>query len=170
VRVPAPGADALVDELRHLRRGAAAAVGISAVCRGPAAISAAFAEARDALRAVDVLAPRPPLLAYDELGAYRYLLRLPSDTGARDAQREGLRRVAGYDAERRTTLLRTLEEFLTRHGSVVATADALHVHPNTLRQRLRRVEELSGLSLAREDWLALEIALKLVRLEAVRAS
>jgi DNA-binding PucR family transcriptional regulator len=43
------------------------------------------------------------------------------------------------------------------------------VHPNTLRQRLRRIQELSGLDLRKDDWLMVEIALKLVRLEGAMA-
>jgi len=39
------------------------------------------------------------------------------------------------------------------------------VHPNTLRQRLRRINELTGLDVTNEDWLMIEIELKLLRLE-----
>jgi DNA-binding PucR family transcriptional regulator len=39
------------------------------------------------------------------------------------------------------------------------------VHPNTLRQRLRRIQDLTGLDVAREDWLLVEIELKLLRLD-----
>jgi DNA-binding PucR family transcriptional regulator len=39
------------------------------------------------------------------------------------------------------------------------------VHPNTLRQRLRRIQDLTGLDVAREDWLMIEIELKLLRLD-----
>jgi DNA-binding PucR family transcriptional regulator len=39
------------------------------------------------------------------------------------------------------------------------------VHPNTLRQRLRRIGELSGLDLRRDDWLMIEIAVKMVKLQ-----
>ena len=60
---------------------------------------------------------------------------------------------------------RTLEDFLRRRGNISATSDALFVHPNTLRQRLRRIQELSGIDLRRDDWLMVEIAVKLVRLE-----
>jgi len=41
------------------------------------------------------------------------------------------------------------------------------VHPNTLRQRLRRIQDLTGLDVQHEDWLMVEIELKLLRLERV---
>ena len=70
-----------------------------------------------------------------------------------------------YDQAHETSLVRTLEEFLARRGTISATAAALYIHPNTLRQRLRRIMELTGLDLRREDWLMVEIAVKLAALE-----
>ena len=104
-------------------------------------------------------------MPYEELGPYKYLLRLPFDSGMRDAHRDAVARVDEYDRQRSTALLKTLEEFLRRRGNISATAEALYVHPNTLRQRLRRIGELSGLDLRKDDWLMVEIAVKMVKLE-----
>ena len=70
-----------------------------------------------------------------------------------------------YDERHRSQLLMTLEEYLRRRGNIAAAATTLYVHPNTLRQRLRRIQDLTGLDVAREDWLMIEIELKLLRLE-----
>src|SRR5262249_59422109 len=99
-----------------------------------------------------------------ELGAYKYLLRVALDGGIRDATVEAVGKLAEYDAQRGAQLVATLEEFLRRHGSISATSEALFVHPNTLRQRLRRIGELSGLDLRADDWLMSEIAGKMVTL------
>jgi DNA-binding PucR family transcriptional regulator len=72
-----------------------------------------------------------------------------------------------YDRRRRTQLVQTLEQYLRDRRSIVTTARALYVHPNTLRQRLERIETLTGLDLATEDLLSLELAVKLARLRAV---
>ena len=45
-------------------------------------------------------------------------------------------------------LVATLRAFLDGGGRWQDTADALHVHINTLRHRMKRVEELTGRSLA----------------------
>ena len=42
------------------------------------------------------------------------------------------------------------------------------MHPNTVRQRLDRIERVAGLDLPQEDLLSLELALKLARLHRVR--
>jgi len=105
------------------------------------------------------------VLGFDDLGAYKYILRIALEGGIRDATIESVSRLADYDRERSASLLRTLEEFLHRRGNISATSEALYVHPNTLRQRLRRIGELSGIDLRRDDWLMVEIAVKLVRLQ-----
>ena len=140
-------------------------VGVSSVCQGEAAFADGFAEAQQALVGTAVLGGKPAVLAYDDLGAYKYLLRVAVDGGVRDATVDAVGKLAEYDAQRGAQLLATLEEFLRRHGSISATSEALYVHPNTLRQRLRRIGELSGLDLRRDDWLAIEIAVKMVKLQ-----
>jgi PucR family transcriptional regulator, purine catabolism regulatory protein len=109
------------------------------------------------------------VMAYDELGPYKYLLRMSLDSSVRDAHRDAVARLVEYDRQRSTSLLVTLEEFLRRRGNISATAEALYVHPNTLRQRLRRIMELSGIDLRKDDWLMVEIAVKLVKLQAALA-
>jgi GAF domain-containing protein len=167
LRVPSDGEERLLAAVRELQTelGTPSSIGISNVCRGAATFAAGFEEARHALLGTTVLQGSPGVMGYEELGPYKYLLRMPLDGGVRDAHRDAVARIAEYDRQRSTALLRTLEEFLRRRGSISATAEALYVHPNTLRQRLRRIGELSGLDLRKDDWLMVEIAVKMVRLQ-----
>jgi DNA-binding PucR family transcriptional regulator len=59
-----------------------------------------------------------------------------------------LRPLEEHDARRHTELVRTLELFLESGAAYQRTADTLHVHVNTLRLRLARIEELTGRSLS----------------------
>jgi hypothetical protein len=56
--------------------------------------------------------------------------------------------VLGYDERTGAGLLETLEAFLDCAGSWSRTADRLHLHVNTVRYRIGRVEELTGRDLA----------------------
>ena len=167
VKLPSASSASFLDRLRraHADLPAQVSVGVSSVCRGEAAFADGFAEAQQALVGTVVLSGTPTVLAYDDLGAYKYLLRVAVDGGIRDATVDAVAKLAEYDAQRGAQLLGTLEEFLRRHGSISATSEALYVHPNTLRQRLRRIGELSGLDLRRDEWLAIEIAVKMVKLQ-----
>ena len=75
-----------------------------------------------------------------------------------------------YDARRGSALVPTLERYLSSGRNVAVTARELIVHPNTLRQRLERIEALTDLNLAEEDLLSLELALKLARLRGTPAA
>ena len=166
LRVPSAGEVALVDRIQeiHTEVGSAASIGISNPCTGAPSFQAGFEEAGHALLG-SVIRGTPGVMTYEELGPYKYLLRMSLDSNVRDSQRELVAKIAEYDRQRQTSLLKTLEEFLRRRGNISATAEALYVHPNTLRQRLRRIQELSGLDLRKDDWLLIEIAVKMVKLD-----
>jgi PucR-like helix-turn-helix protein/diguanylate cyclase with GGDEF domain len=65
---------------------------------------------------------------------------------ARDVVQRVLGRLLALDAEDRSVLLATVEAWLDAGGSATAAGHALFCHPNTVRYRLRRVEELTGRS------------------------
>jgi DNA-binding PucR family transcriptional regulator len=73
--------------------------------------------------------------------------------------------VVNHDARRGTVLAQTLEVYYGTGQSLVASAKALHVHPNTVTQRLDRVKRLLG-----PEWNApanavdVQLALRLLRL------
>ena len=74
----------------------------------------------------------------------------------------------GLPGEERSILLATFQTWLETDGSAEATGDRLFCHPNTIRRRLRRLEECTGKKLTRpreltELCLALEIESRLPR-------
>jgi GAF domain-containing protein len=154
----------------HEASGSPATVGVSAEQTGEEALAHGFEEARHALVGASVMGRTGGVVSYEELGAYKYLLRIAPDPGAHDATIAAVAKLARYDRTRNASLLVTLEEYLRRRGNISATSEALYVHPNTLRQRLRRIADLTGLDLRRDDWLMIEIAVKLVRLEGALAT
>jgi hypothetical protein len=126
-------------------------------------------EAADAMLVAAALRPGGGALAYDSLGAYKYLIRMPPEDPPNDVCVAAVEKLVDYDRRRGAQLTDTLERYLLDQRSVRRAARGLHIHPNTLRQRLGRIEQLSGLELATENSLALELAIKLVRLRFQRA-
>lgn len=167
VKLPTPSPESVLGRLRraHAELDEPVSVGVSSVCQGETSFRDGFAEAQQALLGTVALGGRPAVVAYEDLGAYKYLLRVAMEGGVRDATVDAVAKLAEYDDQRGAHLVGTLEEFLRRHGSIGATSEALYVHPNTLRQRLRRIGELSGLDLRKDDWLLIEIAVKMVKLQ-----
>ncbi|WP_240123947.1 CdaR family transcriptional regulator [Streptomyces sp. MUM 136J] len=69
-----------------------------------------------------------------------------------------------YDLRHASSLWESAEAYLARHGDVRQAAAALQVHPNTMRYRIRRVEDIVGLDLGDpSDRLLLELQLALHR-------
>src|SRR5439155_6885267 len=56
-----------------------------------------------------------------------------------------------YDEQYDTELVRTLETFLDSDGNVAGTAQKLYTHRHTVRYRLERVKELTGLDVGSTD-------------------
>ncbi len=166
LQVPPGGAERLTAAVRAVHSALAepVAIGLSGACAGAGSFAEGFEQARQARLGSAVLHRAPAVVPFDELGAYKYLLGIAIDRDSGDPTMVAVEQLVRYDEQRSAALLLTLEEFLRRHGSISATAEALHVHQNTLRQRLRRIQEVSGLDLRRDDWLMVEIAVRLVHL------
>lgn len=92
-------------------------------------------------------------------------MRVPAGEVPDDRHDTAVARLVEYDRSRRSELMSTLEQYLRDRRSSV-TARALYIHPNTLRQRLERIEKLSGLDLASEDLMSHELAVKLANLRS----
>ncbi|MGI8714918.1 MAG: PucR family transcriptional regulator, partial [Solirubrobacteraceae bacterium] len=141
-----------------------AARGVYQARSAPADSAGAYREARDAATIARALLQDGGAIAYSQVGAYRYLVQIGADDAPRDRMWAAVDRLIAYDQRRRTALLDTLERYLSERRSVIESARALYIHPNTLRQRLGRIEELTGLHLDSDDLLSLELAIKLARL------
>ena len=162
-------ADAIVGSLRRMEwgeGGGGLSVGISNPCRGAEAYARGFQEAESAAEVGALLRGAPGTTAYEDLGPYRYVL--DAGEGDRDRIQQRLELLVEYDRRKGTQLLDTLEGFLDHRGGLVATSRALYIHTNTLRQRLDRVERVSGIDLDRDDWLSLAVATKVVKLRRMR--
>lgn len=141
-----------------------AAIGVSQLHGSGAEAARAYREACDAAKIGRALLGEGGAISYGQLGAYRYLVHIDEDAAPRDRMREAVDVLIAYDRRRRASLLDTLERYLAERRSVIDSARALFIHPNTLRQRLARIEELTGVELDQDDLLSLELAVKLARL------
>ncbi|MBV8942631.1 MAG: GAF domain-containing protein [Solirubrobacterales bacterium] len=159
-----PRLEELLRACRELGRSTGAAIGVSELRDSPAEAGRAYREAIDAATIGRALLAKGGAISYSELGAYSYLVQIAPEDAPHDRMRVAVDLLIAYDNKRRTALLDTLERYLAERRSVIECARALFIHPNTLRQRLGRIEELTGLHLDVDDLLSLELAIKLARL------
>lgn len=154
---------------RHLGTAVheAVTVGASAPVRDltahPDTVASAYEEGRRCLDALRLLGRSGDGAAAEDFGFLGLLLAGDRDvTGFVDRT---IGRVVAYDERRGTDLLRTLDAYFACGMSPARTKDELHVHVNTVAQRLERVGRLLG-----DDWhspgraLEIQLALRLRRL------
>ncbi len=120
-----------------------------------------FHEARCALEAVRFAnGDAPDVASHRDLGSFHLLLSLQDDEALRSYCDSVLAGVVEGDPDYAEELLRSLDAFLEHNGHWERAAADVFCHRHTLRYRIRRVEELTGRSLASprdriEFWLAL---------------
>ena len=92
-------------------------------------------------------------LTFEETGSYRLLLTAISEDPS-ELHRffdETVAPLIGYDEQYETELVRTLDTFLDEDANVARTAERLYTHRHTIRYRLERVRELTGLDVGSTD-------------------
>jgi GAF domain-containing protein len=152
-----------VDQALHSVTGTPLTAGVSGVVSGPHAVAGAHDEARRVVDALLSLGRTGERARAHELGFVGLLVGDDPDvSGFVDAV---LGPVLAYDAERGTSLVDTLDAYFRNGANLVRTRTDLHVHVNTVTQRLERVRVLLG-----DGWqeperqLEVQLALRLQRL------
>ncbi|MER7049843.1 GAF domain-containing protein [Streptomyces jumonjinensis] len=159
---PGPLARDLAAELTRAV-GVPVTVGAAGPADAPGRIPETYAEARRCLDALHALGRTGDGASLSGLGFLGVLLGDRMDVSGYTERVLGP--VLAYDSRRGTELIRTLDAYYAHGASLAQAKDALHVHVNTVVQRLDRVAQLLG-----PDWntpgrsLEIQLALRLHRL------
>lgn len=146
----------------RLSRGADAVAGISTVRSGAEGYADAYAEARQVVECIRRFSPgpAPDVFTAAELGTGRLFLAT--------SDRESVLRFADEtfgtlvrDASK-ADLLATLRSFFDNMANIRRCALRLNVHENTIRYRLARIEELTGLAVTHDPDAQLSARLSLL--------
>jgi hypothetical protein len=122
------------------REGMPLAAGVSTIASGVTELPRAYQEARAAR---ECLAGQTGVVAIPRLVPFEYLV-LRADETARRVVDPSLRDFLEEDLARGGVLSSTVQAFARADLNLRATAEQLHVHPNTAQYRLRRIEERTG--------------------------
>ncbi len=140
-------------------------VGISRICRAPDAYVQAYEHVGEVARCLDdfTVPGRSSVVAVDDLGAGRLFL---VGSGREVADRFAEETLGPLLLEETPLLLTTLTAFFEEDRSIRRTAERLDVHENTIRYRLTRIEELTGLPVRNDSsaQLSAQLALLVLRL------
>jgi len=160
---PAAAAPEVAAALSHA--GTRLTVGAAGPSGCPPAINSAYSQACRCVEALLALGRQGAAATLGELGFLGMLLSDHKDVPG--FVRSVIGCLLDYDARKGTDLVQTVEAYFGSGGNVTKAKDALHVHVNTVTQRLDRVTSLLG-----DDWqlgeraLEIRLAVYLYRLRA----
>jgi sugar diacid utilization regulator len=138
-------------------------IGIGGTCRDPADIARSYGQARRTIDAVQRLGRQGQVVAFEDLGVHRLLLQVPDLAELRAFATEILGKLGAQEHQRGAELLTTLACYFRENSSPQRTARSLHVHPNTVAYRIRRIQEITGLQLDNyRDRLMAQVALEII--------
>lgn len=150
---------ARADAALHVRLRA----GIGGMVADPARVPSSRHDADQVLRVLARGSDDRRVAAIDDVRAAVALLELEDLFVTRPAmQLDSLRRMLRSDQDKDTRYAPTLRAYLDAFGDVATAAARVHVHVNTFRYRLRRMNELFGIDLSDADerlmlWLQLRV-------------
>lgn len=162
------------EKLRHTLlpdlTGGQCHIGVGSACARPSQLPQSLHEAGLALRLQKTLLTGSGACEYPKLGVFRMLAAIPDLTDVNGFVREWLGNLLDYDARKGAELVHTLTQYLEHGGNYDATAAELSVHKSTLKYRLQRIRDLTGLELNDPDvHFNLQLATRAwATLEAVR--
>jgi sugar diacid utilization regulator len=157
----------LLAATRQTVPGLALTIALSRHTAEPERLGAALDEARLALSIGERLGRLGEVVTFEETGTYKLLFQIFAD---RPAELDGfyeqtLAPLVRYDEQYSTELVATLATYLENDCNLAATAGTLFTHRHTVRYRLDRIAELSGLDIGRtDDREKLSLGLKAMRL------
>ncbi|MFE7277881.1 PucR family transcriptional regulator [Streptomyces sp. NPDC057623] len=160
-------ADVLLDSVRDalsagLDGDGRVTLGVSAAVHSAEGLRGALEEARHARRVAAARPGRVCAAGHQELASHVLLLPFVPDDVRRAFTARLLDPLRDYDRRHRAELIPTLEAFLDCDGSWTRCATRLHLHVNTLRYRVGRIEQLTSRDLSRlEDKLDFFLALRM---------
>ncbi len=145
------------------RRIGVAAVGVGNPCHTASGIARSYAEASRALAATLRNGESGGVTAFADLGIHRLLLRMPDVGDLREFDEEVLGALIEEEESTGMDYLGTLSVYFHENASPRRAAQRLHVHPNTVSYRIRRIEEITCLSFdVQRDRLMAEVAIEIL--------
>jgi sugar diacid utilization regulator len=148
-----------LDAIRDRFPGLRVRAGVGTPHEGPVGLRASAAEARVALLAARAGGRPDGVAAHDAVGVRRMLMEWYASDSARASVRSQLAPLEELGQARGETAIRTLATYLDQQGSIIRTAEVLHLHRNAVTYRLRRITELLDVDLDDPDQrLALQLA------------
>jgi sugar diacid utilization regulator len=149
--------------LAELFPSAKIVIGIGGTCRDPREVARSYAQAQRTTATLRRLGRAGAVSAFGDLGILRLLLQVPDLAELRSFAADVLGKLSMHEQEHKSEYLATLACYFRENNSPQRASRILHVHPNTVAYRVKRIEEITGLRLDNyTDRLIAQVALEIL--------
>jgi sugar diacid utilization regulator len=156
-------AAACLARLSELFPAAKVVIGIGGICRDPRDVARSYAQAQRTTQTLQRLGRSGAVSAFGDLGILRLLLQVPDLAELRSFAADVLGKLSMHEHEHKSEYLTTLACYFRENNSPQRASRILHVHPNTVAYRVKRIEEITGLRLDNyTDRLIAQVALEIL--------
>src|ERR1700735_1613893 len=154
---------ACLARLAELFPGAKVVIGIGGPCKAPDEIARSYDQAHRTTQTLWRLGRTGAVSAFEDLGIHRLLLQVPDLGELRSFAAEVLGKLSEHEHEHKSEYLSPLACYFRENNSPRRASRLLHVHPNTVAYRIKRIEEITGLRLDNyRDRLIAQVALEIL--------
>jgi len=158
----------LAESLRTIIKGEmpiTASIGIGQIYNKLSDIPSSFQEAEHALSIGSRLRKKDCALFYEDLGPYNLFANIVNERELYNYYLQTVSPLIEYDMNHKSELVTTFEVFLACNSAIKETAQTLYVHRHTLKYRLNRIYEITGLAPDQfQDQFQLQLGLIVARL------
>ena len=138
--------------------------GIGKLHSSAAELCQSFQEAKHALDLGRFIREKGHITHFEDLGVIRLLSHINAEQ-LDEYYKEQLAVIIEYDEKNNMNFLAILQMYFQQNGDLNATAEKLFMHPNTLRYRLKKIEELLDVDLQKlEIRINLAVACKIAKM------
>ncbi len=104
-------------------------------------------EAQKALKILKACEKKDSISNYVDMGIYRLFFEMNKQEEMKELYYETLGKLVNYDLKNSTNLVDTLEAYIEEGGNLINTSNRLFIHKNTVKYRVKRIEEITGCDL-----------------------
>jgi purine catabolism regulator len=139
-------------------------IGAGRLCKTIAEFKESFKEARNSLDIIRRCHKRNQVVFFNSLGVYRLFSLIEDRAELMKLAEQTLGPLLEYDRQHAATLVRTLGYYLESGRNLESSARAMFIHVNTLKYRLKRIQEIARLDLnSAEQRFNVHLAVKILQ-------
>ncbi|WP_446899046.1 PucR family transcriptional regulator [Clostridium sp. LBM24168] len=144
-------ADSIKKEINKKLNHITVSIGIGGLCNDLSDFKTAISEGKKVLEILKRLNKSNCIVSYSDLGIFRLFFEMNTYNEMKKLFNENLLKLKEYDEKNSSYLIKTLNAYLKNNRNLGKTSEELYIHRNTMKYRVKRIEEILQCNLKDEE-------------------